>query len=346
MQSRVCRLYGKDDLRVEQDDVAEPGNGEVLVRLAYGGICGSDMHYLTDGGVGTIRVREPIILGHEASGQIAKVGSNVEGLKPKDLVAINPSHPCGDCKFCDDGLFMHCLDMRFNGSAIRLPHQQGLFRDLIVLKPNQCIKVPPETDLAALACAEPLAVCLHAAKMAGSLSGKRVLVTGAGPIGSLCTAVATASGADEIIVTDIHDETLEIAKAMGATKIVNVARDAEQLQKYQENKGYFDIAFECSAVASAIATAVHSLLPRGCLIQVGVAGDTPLPIDAIVSKEIKLQGTHRFHEEFKESVQAIVMGDIDVRPILTGVFELDDVQSAFATAMDRRKSVKVHLKFS
>jgi len=346
METRVCRLYGKNDLRVEVATVPEPKSGEVLVKLAFGGICGSDIHYLADGGIGTIRVNEPIILGHEASGQIVSVGPDVQDLVPDDKIAINPSRPCGSCKFCMDGLHMHCLEMRFNGSAIRMPHEQGLFRDLIVLKTTQCIKVSPEANLAALACSEPLAVCLHAAKMAGPLAGKRVLVTGAGPIGSLCTAVATAQGAKEIVVTDIFDETLKVAKAMGATQVINVTTHPDELDKFTENKGHFDIAFECSAVASAIATAVHTLLPRGCLIQVGVAGDTPVPINAIVAKEIRFQGTHRFHEEFSEAVSAIAVGDIDVSPIITGVFRLDDFQKAFETAIDRRRSVKVHLKFN
>jgi L-idonate 5-dehydrogenase len=346
MKTRVCRLYGQNDLRVEASTVSEPQSGEVMVKLAFGGICGSDMHYLSDGGIGTIRVKEPIILGHEASGEIVSIGPNVHNLNPNDKIAINPSRPCGTCKFCTADLQMHCLDMRFNGSAIRIPHEQGLFRDLIILKASQCIKVPPETNLTKLACAEPLAVCMHAAKMSGSIKGKRVLVTGAGPIGSLCTAVAAAHGATEIVVTDIFDETLNVAKAMGATQVVNVATNSNTLNKFQQNKGHFDIAFECSAVASAIATAVHTLLPRGILIQVGVAGDTPLPINAIVAKEIKFQGTYRFHDEFSEAVAAIASGDIDVSPMITGVYQLDDVQQAFEAAMDRRRSVKVHLKFN
>ena len=346
MKSRVCRLYGKNDLKVEQDEVHLPKGGQVLVRLAYGGICGSDMHYLADGGIGTIKVQEPIILGHEASGRIIKVGDSVDGLEPEDVVAINPSRPCSLCKFCTEGLFMHCLEMRFNGSAIRLPHQQGLFRDLMVLEASQCIRVPPDTDLAALACSEPLAVCLHAAKMAGTLSGKRVLITGAGPIGALCTAVAAKSGADTIIVTDIYDNTLKIAKEMGATECINVALHPDKMERYTENKGYFDTVFECSAVSSAIKTAVETLLPRGCLIQVGVAGDTPVPINAIVAKEIKFQGIHRFHEEFNVAVRAITNNNVDVRPILSGVFELKDIEKAFSIAMDRSKSVKVQLKFN
>lgn len=345
MQTRVCRLHGKNDLRIETMEIASPAEGEVLVAVAAGGICGSDLHYLSDGGIGTIRVREPIILGHEASGRVEAIGPGVTGLAPGDGVAINPSRPCGRCRYCSENLPMHCLSMRFNGSAMRLPHEQGFFRDRIVVSADQCIKVPESADMHAVACAEPLAVCLHAARMAGDLSGKSVLVTGAGPIGSLCVAIAAAEGAAEIVVTDLQDAVLEIAKQMGATHTINVATNGAAMARYAEEKGYFDLAFECSAAAPAIACAIASLRPRGVLVQVGVAGDTPMPINALVAKEIHMQGTHRFHEEFAEAVDAIVSGRIIVTPIITGRYTLDEAAEAFSAAADRSQSVKVHLKF-
>ncbi len=346
MKTRVCRLYGQNDLRIETDDVAEPAAGEVQLALAAGGICGSDMHYLSDGGIGTIRVREPIILGHEASGRVIAVGKNVDGLSAGDKVAINPSRPCGNCAYCAEGLPMHCLDMRFNGSAIRLPHEQGLFRDRITVQAEQCIRLPQDADLGAVACAEPLAVCLHAARMAGGIAGKRVLVTGAGPIGLLCAAVASEAGAAEIVVTDLHDAVLEVAGKMGATRVINVHRDGAEMDPYIADKGYFHLVFECSAAAPAIKSAISALRPRGVLVQVGVVGDTPMPINAMVAKELRVQGTHRFHEEFAAAVEAIVAGRIDVRPIVTRRYPLEEAAEAFRAAADRSRSVKVHLTFA
>ncbi|MCG6883153.1 MAG: L-idonate 5-dehydrogenase [Silicimonas sp.] len=345
MKTRVCRLYGQNDLRIETDEVAEPGPGQVLVGIAAGGICGSDMHYLSQGGIGTIRVREPIILGHEASGRVIAVGDGVEGLGAGDKVAINPSRPCGTCVYCAEGLPMHCLNMRFNGSAIRLPHEQGLFRDRIVIEATQCLRLADDADLGAVACAEPLAVCLHAAKMAGDIRGKRVLVCGAGPIGILCAAAASEAGAAEVVVTDLHDAVLAVAKEMGATRVINVAKEANEMERYAEEKGYFHLAFECSAAAPAIKSAIAALRPRGVLVQVGVVGDTPMPINMLVAKEIRVQGTHRFHEEFSEAVEAITSGHIDVRPIITMHYSMEDAIEAFRTAADRTRSVKVHLKF-
>ncbi|MFA3916643.1 L-idonate 5-dehydrogenase [Ruegeria hyattellae] len=345
MKTRVCRLYGQNDLRIETDELPSPGAGEVLLAIASGGICGSDMHYLTDGGIGTIRVREPIILGHEASGWVMAVGQGVTDLATGDAVAINPSRPCGECRYCAEGLVMHCLNMRFNGSAMRLPHEQGLFRDRIVVQQAQCVKLPENADLGAVACAEPLAVCLHAAKMAGEIAGKRVLVTGAGPIGILCAAAAAEAGAAEVVVTDLQDAVLEVARRMGATRTINVSTDGAEMDRYAEEKGYFHLAFECSAAAPAIKSAIAALRPRGVLVQVGVTGETAMPLNALVAKEICVQGTHRFHEEFAQAVEAITSGRIDPRPIITGRYPLEDAAAAFEAASDRSRSVKVHLQF-
>jgi len=346
METRVCRLYDVHDLRVETDRVAAPGPGQVLVAVGAGGICGSDLHYYHDGGFGPVRVRQPIILGHEVAGTVAAVGPGVTGLAEGDRVALNPSHPCGACKYCQAGMFNHCLEMRFYGSAMRFPHEQGAFRDRIIAGAGQCEKVGPATSLAAAACSEPLAVCLHARNRAGDLAGKRVLVTGAGPIGALCTAAARHAGAAEIVVTDIQDATLAVAARMGATRTVNVASEPAAMEPYAADKGHFDTVFECSAAPAALKTAIVATRPQGTIVQVGVTGDLPVPINLVVGKEIALRGTHRFHAEFAEAVRLIDSGAIAVAPILTVSYPLEDAVTAFAAAGDRTRSVKVQLTFA
>ncbi len=345
MKTRVCRLYGQGDIRIETEEVRAPGPGEVRLRMAAGGICGSDLHYYQDGGFGPIRVREPIILGHEAAGTVEAVGEGVE-LAPGDRVALNPSRPCLGCSYCKAGKFQHCLAMRFSGSALRFPHEQGAFRDLMVVDAAQCVPVSDGTSFAKAACAEPLAVCLHARNRAGALAGKRVLVTGAGPIGSLCVAAAATAGAAEIVVTDLHDATLAAATAMGATRAVNLVREPEAMTAFQADKGHFDVAFECSAAAAAIRTAIETTRPLGRIVQVGVSGDVPVPLNLIVGKEIELIGTHRFHAEFAEAVGMIDQGRIDPTPILTGGFPIEEAVEAFALAGDRARAVKVQLSFA
>ena len=346
MLTRVCRLYGQNDIRIETDEVLAPEAGEVLVAIGAGGICGSDLHYYQDGGFGPIRVQEPIILGHEAAGTVVAVGAGVEGLTPGDRVAVNPSRPCGICHFCQAGLQQHCMAMRFNGSALRFPHEQGLFRDRMIVLASQCLKLTPTTSLAAAACAEPLAVCLHAANRAWDLAGKRVLVTGAGPIGVLCVAVAKLRGADEVVVTDLQDVPLQTAQQMGASRLVNVERMPEDLAPYSESKGQIDLAFECSAAPSAMRAAVAAVRPQGMIMQVGVAGDLPVPINVVVGKELSIAGTHRFHREYAEAVRMIDSGEINVAPVVTQQFSVEDAVDAFRVAGDRSRSVKVQLVFA
>ncbi|MER0236921.1 L-idonate 5-dehydrogenase [Fulvimarina sp. MAC8] len=343
MRTRIARLHAKHDIRLEELDTARPGAGEVLLRMGAGGICGSDLHYFHDGGFGPIRVKEPIILGHEAAGTIEALGDGVSGLTVGQKVAVNPSRPCGECKYCAEGMPIHCLAMRFSGSALRFPHEQGLFREWLVAPAAQCVPLAGERSLSEGACAEPLAVCLHAGKRAGDLSGKRVLVTGAGPIGVLCAAVAKAAGATEIVVTDLQHAALAVAAKMGATRTINVAEDREAMAGYAADKGHFDIAFECSAAAPALASAIHAVRPRGRIVQVGVTGDLALPINVLVGKEIELVGTHRFYEEFAEAVDAINRGVIPVAHMVTHSFGLDQLEEAFQIAGDRSQAVKAQI---
>lgn len=345
MKTRVCRLHAKGDLRLEEAEVREPETGEVLVSVRAGGICGSDLHYFQDGGFGPIRVREPIILGHEVAGVVERLGNGVSGLRVGQKVALNPSRPCGQCRYCAEGHYNHCLSMRFFGSALRMPHEQGAFRDRIVVDAVQCVPLAEARSEAEGACAEPLAVCLHAANRAGDLAGKRVLVTGAGPIGVLCAAVAKLRGASEIVVTDLQDRPLEIAMEMGATKTINVTRNGAEMDSYAADKGTFDIAFECSAAAPAIAQAIAVVRPLGRIVQVGVAGNQPVPINALVGKEIDFVGTHRFHSEFAEAVDLINAGALDVKPMITHSLTLDRLAEAFRIAGDRTQAVKAQLAF-
>lgn len=347
MKSRVCRLYGQHDVRIETDEVQAPGPGQVLLRMGAGGICGSDLHYYHDGGFGPIKVREPIILGHEVAGTIAATGEGVHGLPVGTRVALNPSRACGHCQYCDAGTPRHCVNMRFSGSAMRLPHEQGGFREHMIAQAEQCEPLSQHTSLAAAACAEPLAVALHArnqaVSLAGALKGKRVLVTGAGPIGSLCVAVAYEAGASQIVATDLQDATLAVARRMGASQTINVSTDGAALEPYFEQKGYFDVCFECSASASALRSAAMAVRPCGTIVQVGVAGDVAVPLNMIVGKEISLRGSHRFDAEYLEAVRLIDQGLIDVRPIITASYPLEEAIEALKAASDRSRSVKVQL---
>ena len=323
-----------------------PGHGEVLVRMGVGGICGSDIHYFQDGCIGEIKVREPIVLGHEVAGTIEELGADVAGLKIGDRVALNPSLPCGVCKFCSADLFQHCLRIRFFGSAARFPHVQGAFCELMVVSASQCLRFGEKTSFAEAACAEPLAVCLHASKQAPDLEGKKILVTGAGPIGALCVAVAKWKGATDIVATDIENFALSVASKMGATHTINVATNESELEPYLVDKGFFDVVFECSAAAAALRLAIAATRPRGTIVQIGVTDQLPVPANQFVVKEIGLLGSYRFHAEYQEALNAIVQDKIDVNPIITATYPLSQALAAFQEAGTPGKSVKVQLDFS
>ncbi|WP_425098072.1 L-idonate 5-dehydrogenase [Tropicibacter sp. S64] len=345
MDTRVCRIRDVHDIRVETMPIEAPGAGEVMVAVGAGGICGSDLHYYHDFGFGPYRINGSMILGHEAAGTVVALGEGVEGLTVGTRVAINPSRPCMACEYCVKGMTTHCLDMRFRGSAMRVPHYEGLFRDRIVVEADQCVPVG-DADMSAAACAEPLAVCLHARHMAGDLLGKRVLVTGAGPIGALCTAVAAQAGAAEIVTTDLQDVPLGVAEAMGATEVINMGRDAARMERFSAGKGHFDVVFECSGATPAIVGAMAAIRPQGRIVQVGTGGQASVPLSSIVGKELTWQGTQRFrHFEFNEAVRLIRTGGLSVKPMVTGQFALEDAKAAFETAGDRAKAVKVHLMF-
>ncbi len=343
---RAAVLHAPKDLRIEPVPAAPLGPRDVEVRIEAGGICGSDLHYYYDGGFGTVRLREPMILGHEIAGTVARAGAEVASVKTGQRVAVNPSRPCGDCRYCQEGKQNHCLDMRFYGSAMRFPHVQGGFREVLVCDQAQAVPVPATVSAAQAAFAEPLAVCLHAVNRAGPLLGKRVLVTGSGPIGTLTALAARYAGALEIVATDVADAPLACARKVGADVAINVSQK-DALARYEGDKGSFDVMFEASGNAAALESGLAVVRPQGVIVQIGIAGGAmTLPMNIVVAKEIELRGTFRFHEEFALAVALIGGGLVDVMPLLTATMPLAEANDAFALAADRSKAMKVQLAFA
>lgn len=338
-------IHAAEDLRIEEQSVVPPGPGEVQIELARGGICGSDLHYYNHGGFGPVRLKEPMILGHEVAGHITALGEGVSGLSIGQLVAVSPSRPCGNCRFCDEGQFNQCLNMRFYGSAMPFPHIQGAFREVLVADASQCAPADGLSPGEA-AMAEPLAVCLHAVRNAGSMLGKSVLVTGCGPIGILCILAARRAGADLIVATDLSAFTLSKAEAAGADRVINMAETPEGLEGYFADKGTFDVLFECSGAAPALASGISAMRPGGTIVQLGLGGDMPVPMMALTAKELSLKGSFRFHEEFFTGVSLMQKGLIDVKPFITQTFPLSDAVAAFKTAGDRSQAVKAQIAFN
>ncbi len=346
-QIEAVVVHGAKDLRVEmiRSPDGDVGPDQVSVRIERGGICGSDLHYYADGGFGTVRLREPMILGHEVAGIIERVGANVERLRAGDRVAISPSRPCGTCAYCQSRQQTHCMDMRFYGSAMRFPHIQGAFRQRVVADESQCHTVLPSLSASEAALAEPLAVALHAVNRAGSLVGRRILITGSGPIGVLCAVAARRAGAAEIVATDIAAAPLKVMGRVGADVVINHSERPDALNTYGVGKGTFDVLFEASGNAQALASAFDVLKPGATIVQIGLGAAQALPLNTIVAKEFDLRGTFRFHEEFATAVDFMNKGLVDVQPLITQTLPYKQARAAFDLAGDRTQAMKVQLAF-
>lgn len=343
MKAIVC--HAPEDLRLDNFETDVLGTHQLQVDVAYGGICGSDLHYYQHGGFGTVRIKEPMVLGHEVSGIVRVVGSAVQNFQAGQRIAISPSRPCGQCQYCQKGQHNHCLDMRFFGSAMRFPHVQGAFRQTLVIDASQAHPLHDSLSLSLAALAEPLSVGLHAIQRAGSVFGKQVLVTGCGPIGTLLIGALRRAGAARIVAVDIADKPLECARAMGADEAINIAKQPEALAPFAVNKGVFDVMFEASGNDRALRNGLDVVAPRGVIVSIGLGGDSTLPLNQLVGKELELRGTFRFHEEFSVAVRFLNEGLIDGRPVISHVMHFDDAIHAFELASDKSQAMKVQINF-
>jgi L-idonate 5-dehydrogenase len=312
----------------------------VLIRLGAGGICGSDLHYYFEGRNGSFVIREPLIPGHEASGVVAKVGPGVTRVKVGDKIAVSPSHACGHCDYCREGREHLCRNMRFLGSASLYPHVQGMFCEYFVMGERQCYPVAGDISLGELAFAEPLAVALHAVNRGPTLMGKSVLITGAGTIGCLTVIAARLAGARQITVSDVLERPLSTAAAVGADRTIRADRDADALATPQ-----FDVAYEVSGSFPALKSCVAAAKRGGTVVQVGTLPHEPLPfvVNEIMGKELDLKGAFRWGIEFDWAVDYLSSRRVDVRPLLSGQFPLQDAVKAFELAKDKTRSTKVQV---
>ena len=338
--SLACTIHAALDLRLEDETPRALGPGDVLLRLGAGGICGSDLHYYQHGRVGAFVVREPLVPGHEASGIVEAVGSEVTRVRPGDRVAINPSHPCGRCDYCAAGRGNLCRHMFFLGSASVFPHAQGLFRERFVMGERQLTPIAePHISLGEIACAEPLSIGLHAIHRAGPVLGETVLVTGAGTIGCMSVIAARMAGAARVVCCDVQERALAIARTLGADEVIR--SDRVQPEVLAE---LADVAIEAAGAPAALATCLSAVRRGGRVVQVGtLPPELPFPANSLMTRELDYRGAFRAHLEFDWAVQAIRTRRADVRPLITAQLPLARSKEAFELALDRTRSTKVQL---
>jgi L-idonate 5-dehydrogenase len=338
--SIACLIHGALDLRLEPETPKALGPTDVLLRLGAGGICGSDLHYFQHGRVGAFVVREPLVPGHEASGVVMQVGSDVTRVQPGQRVAINPSHACGVCDYCRAGRGNLCRKMFFLGSASVFPHAQGMFREQFVMGQAQLTPITEEhISLGEIACAEPLSIGLHAVARAGSVLGETVLVTGGGTIGCMSVMAARLAGAAEVIVCDINDRALAMARSVGADRAIRSDQvDPASLADLA------DVTIEAAGSPAALATCLTATRRGGRIVQVGtLPPELMFPANSLMARELDYRGCFRAHLEFDWAVQAIRTRRVDVRPLISAQLPLAQSQQAFELAMDRTRSTKVQL---
>ncbi|MEV6795909.1 L-idonate 5-dehydrogenase [Streptomyces sp. NPDC051320] len=338
---RGCVIHGADDLRIEELPEPVPGPGEAVVSVRYGGVCGSDLHYWRHGGVGDFLLHEPMVLGHEIVGTVHSYGPGTDGPAVGTPVAVHPATPCGRCAECLDGRAQVCRDTRYLGSAARTPHVQGGFASRVAAPAGQLRALPDNLPLRRAALAEPLSVALHAVRRAGSVQGKHVLVTGAGPIGCLVVAALRAAGASAVTVTDLLPRALEFAAAAGATTLVRADDPADPGWPDE-----VDVAVEASGSAAGLDTCLRAVRRGGVVVQLGMLppGMSPFAGNLVVSREIELRGALRFATEFDEAIGFLARESL-FDGLVSAVVPVGRAVEAFALAGDRGRSCKVLLDF-
>ena len=338
---KTCVLYGPKDLRIEERPVSEPQPGFVRLRMGGVGICGSDLHYYHIGRVGNAVVREPMILGHELSGVVDAIGPGVSGLVPGQKVIINPTDECGTCGYCRSGHQNLCPDLRYYGSAARTPHVQGIMVEYPTVQARQCVAVSDAMPLDQAACVEPLAIALHAVARAGNLLGKRVFVSGAGPVGCLIAAVARLNGAASVAISDMEAFPLSVAVRLGADAAFKAADPA-----LADLANGCEACFEASGSVGGMNTCLRSAAPGGTVVHVGFLGEEEVayPVNTmVIRKEVTVCGSLRAYQEFPLAARLVESGRLDLSPLITASYPLEKAEEAILAASDKTRSMKVVL---
>jgi L-idonate 5-dehydrogenase len=338
-------VHKKKDVRLDERTDPQLSRGEVLAKVRMGGVCGSDIHYYNQGRIMSYELKEPLVIGHEVSGEVVGVGPGVTAVTAGQQIGIHPARPCLTCDYCKSNHRNLCPDTLFFGSAMRFPHIQGAFSQLLLLREDQCYPTQNRISWQVLTLAEPLAVGLHGVDRTGGVKGKRVLICGAGPIGQAAMIAAKYRGAGMVAITDIEAQPLKIAQKLGADVAVNVRQEAGTIQKWQENRGYFDVVLEATGNDQSVETAVHCARPGGVIVQLGMSSNPvdPIPRNAVITKELDFRGAFRFDQEFGEVVAALDEDRIDPTPLVTQVFAMDQAEAALKAAPDRSKQLKVQI---
>jgi len=338
---KAAVMHGIDDVRVEEVEFPQLKAGEVLIKMKSVGVCGSDVHYYKHGKIGSYVVDKPMILGHEAAGEIVEVADDVKGFQPGDRVAIEPGYTCRKCVYCRTGRYNLCPDVTFMAT----PPIHGAYVEYVAWPADFVFHLPENMTYDHGALMEPLAVGMHAVRRSRLKPGEPVIILGAGTIGLVTLLAAKAAGAGEIIVADLEDVRLNMAQELGATKVINASQENTVTVINDLTQGFgMEVVFETAGSVPTTQQTIPLAARGGRIVWVGLAGqDTfPMPVVAAIDKEVDIMGIFRYANVYPYAIQLVSTGRINIDSLVTHRYGLAQVTEALEVAHERRDgAVKV-----
>lgn len=344
MKTAVMEGIGK--MGFEERSIPTPKADEVLVKLDYVGICGSDLHYYETGAIGDYVVKPPFVLGHEPGGVVVEVGENVRHLKAGDRVALEPGKTCGHCEFCKEGKYNLCPDVVFFAT----PPVDGVFQEYVAHEANLCFKLPDNVSTLEGALIEPLAVGFHAAIQGDAHLGQKAVVMGAGCIGLVTMMALKARGVSQVYVVDIMEKRLEKALELGADGVINGAQEDVEKRALEltDGKG-MDLVVETAGTEITTRQAIRIAKKGSNIVLVGYSktGEMTLPMSLVLDKELTFKTVFRYRHIYPLAIDAVASGKVNLKGIVTDIFPLEEAQKAMDYSVNNKADiVKAVIKIS
>lgn len=343
---KVAVMEGIGKMGYIERPIPVPKEDEVLVKLEYVGICGSDMHYYETGAIGDYVVEPPFVLGHEPGGTVVEVGSAVKHLKVGDRVALEPGKTCGHCEFCRQGKYNLCPDVVFFAT----PPVDGVFQEYVAHEAALCFKLPDNVSTLEGALIEPLAVGFHAANQGGAHAGQTAVVMGAGCIGLVSMMALRAEGVSKIYVVDIMQKRLDKALELGADGVIN-GKDEDAVEAVKKLTGGVgcDLVIETAGTEITTRQAIHMSKKGAAIVLVGYSktGEMTLPMSLALDKELTFKTVFRYRHIYPMAIDAVAAGRVNLKGIVTDIFDFNDIQNAMDKSVaDKANIVKAVVRIA
>ena len=335
---KVAVMEGIGKMGYTQRPIPVPKADEVLVKLEYVGICGSDMHYYETGAIGDYVVKPPFVLGHEPGGTVVEVGSGITHLKVGDRVALEPGKTCGHCEFCRQGKYNLCPDVVFFAT----PPVDGVFQEYVAHEAALCFKLPENVSTLEGALIEPLAVGFHAANQGGAHAGQTAVVMGAGCIGLVSMMALKAEGVSRVYVVDVMPKRLEKALELGADGVIN-GKDEDAVETVRKLTGGAgcDLVIETAGTEITTRQTIHMAKKGAVIVLVGYSktGEITLPMSLALDKELAFKTVFRYRHIYPMAIDAVAAGKVNLKGIVTDIFDFDDIQNAMDRSVADKASI-------